>query len=85
MGGEVCRVELRAGRFVEAGPRAGRFVEACISWVHGQVLVWCAWNNTFRCVMRLRVLHDLWLVLWMCVVYEVLGDTLKDGLCCGIP
>jgi len=25
-GGQVRRVGLRAGRFVEAGPRAGRFV-----------------------------------------------------------
>jgi len=28
MGGEVRRVGLRAGRFVEAGPRATRFVKA---------------------------------------------------------
>jgi len=28
-GGEVRRVGLRAGRFVEVGPRASRFVEAC--------------------------------------------------------
>ena len=61
-GREVRRVGLRAGRFVEAGPRAGKFVEACISWVHGQVLVWCAWNNRFRCIIRHRVLHDSWLV-----------------------
>ena len=27
-GGEVCRVGLRAGRFVEARPQAGRFMEA---------------------------------------------------------
>jgi len=28
MGGEVRRVGLRVGKFVEAGPRIGRFVEA---------------------------------------------------------
>ena len=28
MGGEIRRVRLRAGRFVEAGLRAGRFMEA---------------------------------------------------------
>ena len=27
-GGEVCRIGLREGRFVEAGPRADMFVEA---------------------------------------------------------
>ena len=38
-GGEVRRVGLRAGKFVEAGPRAGRFMKAYISWVHGQEIV----------------------------------------------
>jgi len=28
-GGEVCRVRIRARRFVEVGPRAYKFVEAC--------------------------------------------------------
>jgi len=27
--------------------------------------------------MRFRVLYDLWLFLWICMVYEALGDTLR--------
>jgi len=42
-GGEVRRVGLRAGRFVEARLLMGSFVEACISWVHGQVIAWVTW------------------------------------------
>jgi len=42
MSEEVRRVGLRVMRFVEAEPQVGRFVEACISWVHGQVMLWCA-------------------------------------------
>jgi len=55
MGGEVHRVGVRAGRFVEAGPRAGKFVEA--SYILGP------WSSNS-------------LVIWMCVAYEALGETL---------
>jgi len=76
-GGEVCRVGLRAGWFVEAGPRVGRFVEAYISWVRDQVLVWCAWNSSSKCIMKLRSFTRLVACSLMCVVYEALGDTLR--------
>jgi len=56
IGGEVRRVGLRAGRFVEARPRAGRFVEA--SYILGP------WSS--NC-----------LVIWMCMVYEALDETLR--------
>jgi len=55
-GGEVRRVELRAGRFVEAGPRVGRFVWAshipspwsiiCVNWRLKSLGVLRSWPRT---------------------------------------
>jgi len=60
MGGEVHRVGLRAGRFVEAGPQwaASGSINILGPWSS----IWYAWNNGFMCKKRFRVLHDLWLV-----------------------
>ena len=52
MGGEVRRVGLRAGRFVEVGPRTDRFVEAW--YILGPWSSNCMgkWISSFICIIR---------------------------------
>ncbi|QCD96304.1 hypothetical protein DEO72_LG6g1006 [Vigna unguiculata] len=74
MSGEVHRVGLREGRFVEAGPRAGRFVEACTSWVHGQLGI----EGKYMAFL------ELWLRMTSLELWLGMADGHEQSLSCGL-